>query len=212
MLLRWFEIKVYQFVGAFHLRCTPYHLHGSGSLKRAGPTTDLRFLMSSTSGKDQDPIDWKYPYWDGDWLTFQDYALRVELKADATKPEELEQLGPRLAGNLVGKAFESIVDISRPDLKTKTGWKFLLQHLEKKRGKEKVDILGDSFTDFFIRKDAQRRDGEELSDYALRFTSLVRKLDRALKESGAEGKIPQELYGWFLRMVPLECVHENGSV
>ena len=154
--------------------------------------------MSSTSGKDQDPIDWKYPYWDGDWLTFQDYALRVELKADATKPEELEQLGPRLAGNLVGKAFESIVDISRPDLKTKTGWKFLLQHLEKKRGKEKVDILGDSFTDFFIRKDAQRRDGEELSDYALRFTSLVRKLDRALKESGAEGKIPQELYGWFL--------------
>lgn len=115
-----------------------------------------------------------------------------------TREDELEQLGPRLAGNLSGKAFEAIADISRPDLKTKEGWKYLLQFLEKKRGKEKVDLLGDAFTEFFIRREDQRRDGEELSDYALRFSTLVRRLDKAVKESGAEGRIPQELYGWFL--------------
>ena len=151
-----------------------------------------------TIATEPEPVDWKYPYWNGDWATFTDYRLRVELKADGTRSDELEQLGPRLAGNLVGKAFEAIADISRPDLKSKDGWKYLLNFLEIKRGKEKVDLLGDAFTDFFIRRDAQRRDGEELSDYSLRFAALVRRLDRAVKQSGSEGRILAELHGWFL--------------
>ena len=155
-----------------------------------------------------EPVDWKYPYWNGDWATFTDYRLRVELKADGTRSDELEQLGPRLAGNLVGKAFEAIADISRPDLKSKDGWKYLLNFLEIKRGKEKVDLLGDAFTDFFIRRDAQRRDGEELSDYSLRFAALVRRLDRAVKQSGSEGRILAE----FARLVPPQCLHEDGRL
>ena len=33
-------------------------------------------------------VDFKYPSWNGDWLTFSDYALRVELKAGGTKQDE----------------------------------------------------------------------------------------------------------------------------
>ena len=175
----------------YQLHLGSYHSHGSGA--RFGQGYPLTF------GELREEC--KYPHWNGDWGTYQDYDLRVELKADATRQEELEQLGPRLVGNLLGKAFEAIADIERGELKTKTGWKNLLRHLEKKRGKETVDLLGGAFTEFFVRQDAHRKDREELSDYALRFSALVRKLDRAVKESGSEGRIPQELHGWFLLSV-----------
>ena len=37
-----------------------------------------------------------------------------------------------------------------------------------------------------------------MADYEARFKSLQRKLEKALKESGASGTIPSEVYGWYL--------------
>ena len=148
--------------------------------------------------KETDGIDYKLPWWDGDWLTFSDYQLRVELRADATKKDELALLGPRLAGNLIGKAFDSLIEVNREELKKEMGWRYLLDFLEKRRGKEKVDLLGDTFTEFFLRPESQRKHGEELTDYEPRFRQLVRKLDKAVLDAGSQQKMPPELYGWFL--------------
>ena len=45
--------------------------------------------------KEVDGIDYKLPWWNGDWLTFSDYQLRCELRADATKKDELGLLGTK---------------------------------------------------------------------------------------------------------------------
>ena len=148
--------------------------------------------------RETEAIDHKIPSWNGDWTTFSDYQLRVELRADSTKKEDLPLLGPRLAGNLVGRAFDTLVDINREELKKEQGWRYLLTFLEGKRGKEKIDLLGDLFTEFFVKKETHRREGEDLADYEPRFRQLVRRLDKAVRESGADGKIPTELYGWVL--------------
>lgn len=74
----------------------------------------------------------------------------------------------------------------------------VLTFLEARRGKEKVDLLGDMFTEFFLKKESHRRDGEDLSDYEPRFRQLVRRLEKAVKETGSNAQIPPELYGWFL--------------
>ena len=93
------------------------------------------------AGSEGDPsVDYKYPWWDGNWLTFEDYKTRVELRADASKEDELPFLGPRLAANLVGKAFETLGEISRTELKKPDGWQYLLTFLEKKRGRAKGSL------------------------------------------------------------------------
>ena len=149
------------------------------------------------SGTEQQ-IDFKYPWWDGNWLTYEDYKTRVELRADASKEEDLPFLGPRLASNLVGKAFDTLGEISRESLKKADGWSYLLKFLEGKRGRAKVDLLGDMFSEFFLKREAYRKDGEEWNDYEVRFRTLVRRMDRAVKEANTEAKIPSEMYGWFL--------------
>lgn len=143
-------------------------------------------------------IDNKLPTWSGDWSTFTDYVLRCELKADGTKKEVLSLLGPKLAGNLSGKAFDALGEVNREELRKETGWRYLLDFLEGKRGKAKIDVLGDLFTDVFVKRETLRREGEELSDYEPRFRQLIRKLDKAIKDTGTDGKIPSELYGWLL--------------
>ena len=60
-----------------------------------------------------------------------------------------------------------------------------------------------------------RRDFEELSDYEPRFKAMIRRLDKALKESGAEEKMPSEVYGWYLvnnymRMEPSDVANIRG--
>ena len=122
----------------------------------------------------------------------------MELKADATKKEDLPQLGPRLANNLLGKAFDAIANLDREALKKEDGWAYLLKHLEATRGKTKVDLLGDAFTELFIKKDVYRRDGEELSDYESRFRILVRRVEKALTAVASSNRMPSEVFGWFL--------------
>ena len=150
------------------------------------------------SGEKAEGVDGRIPTWNGDWTTYSEYVLRCELKADSIKEEEKPLLGPRLAGNLTGRAFDCMVDIDRSQLRKEDGWRYLLEFLESKRGKEKVDVLGDMFTEFFLKKDSHRKEGEDLADYEPRFRQLVRRLDKAVAETGTQGKIPPELYGWFL--------------
>ena len=95
------------------------------------------------------------------------------LKADGTKEEDLLLLTPRLAANLTGRAFDAIAEIDRSKLKHKEGFMYLLEYREKSRGKEKVDILGDAFQEFFVKRDCYRKDGEEMADYEPRFRALT---------------------------------------
>ena len=161
-------------------------------------------------------IDNKYPWWDGNWLTYEEYKTRVELRADACKKEDLPFLGPRLATNLIGRAFDTLGEISRDELKKENGWNYLLNFLEKTRGRTKVDVLGDTFTEFFLKKDAYRKEGEEIADYENRFKILIRRMERAVKEANSEAKIPSELFGWyllnvFMRMSPSDTANIRGK-
>lgn len=149
------------------------------------------------AGKDEG-IHARLPWWNGDWSTFTDYTFRVELRADSTKKDELCLLGPKLAYNLTGKAFDSLTEINREELKKENGWRYLITFLEKRRGKDKVDVLGDLFQEFFLQKSSHRREGEDLADYEARFRQLVRRLEKAMQETNPDGKLPPELFGWFL--------------
>lgn len=171
--------------------------------------------MATTSTNGTDGTDRKYPSWNGDWSSFVDYTFRVELHADGLRDDDLAVLGPRLASNLTGRAFDSITDINRDKLKKKDGWKYLIQYLEKTRGKQKVDLLGDSFSEFFMSKTMYRKENEELVDYEPRFRSMIRRLEKALRDSGAEGKVPSEIFGWyllncFMKMEPSDVANVRG--
>lgn len=161
-------------------------------------------------------VDPKLPTWDGQWAGFTDYVTRVELKADGTKNEELPLLGPRLAANLTSRAFEWIVDADRSKLRSDRGWAYLIEFLKNKRQHSKLDILGEEFSGFFLRKDAWRKEGESLAEFENRFRSLTRKLEKAMKESGcATSGLPTEVYGWFLinvfvRLDPSDTANVRG--
>ena len=104
----------------------------------------------------------------------------------------------RRTGNLTGQAFDALGEVNREELRQEAGWKYLSDFLESKRCKEKIDVLGDLFTEFFVKKEPHRKDGEDLTDYEPRFRQLVRRLDKAVADTGSTGKIPTELYGWVL--------------
>ena len=165
----------------------------------------------------ENSVDHKYPWWDGNWLTYEDYKTHVELRADGCKEEDLPFLGPKLASNLVGRAFESLGDIDRPKLRKKDGWSYLLTYLENTRGRTKVDLLGDMFSEFFLRRDAFRKDSEEINDYETRYKNMVRRMEKAIKETNSEAQMPQEVYGWFLlniymKMSPSDTANVRGRI
>ena len=161
-------------------------------------------------------IDPKLPTWGGQWTGYADYVTRVELKADGTKDEELPLLGPRLASNLTGRAFDWLIDVDRQKLKEKEGWSYLLDFLKSKREHSKLDILGEAFSEFFLKKDACRREGEDLSEFESRFRTMTRKLEKAMKESECSSSgLPTEVYGWFLinvfiRLDPSDTANVRG--
>ena len=136
--------------------------------------------------------------WNGEWRTYSDYRLAVELEADGSKEEELQYLGPRLVRNLSVRAWESCIEIDREKLKTKAGFEYLLQFLREKRGKQQVDLLGDALGKYFQSGEAVRKDAESLSDYELRHGALLRDMTKAMKEVGASNTVPSEIFGWFV--------------
>ena len=138
-----------------------------------------------------------------------DYQLHVELRADGLREDDRQLLGPRLASNLTGRAFDAISEIDREKLRAKDGWKYLLEYLEGTRGKQKVDLLGDSFAEFFMSKTVYRRDGEELSEYVPRFRAQIRRLEKALADSKVDGKMPSEVFGSWV--VPAQLLHADGA-
>ena len=154
--------------------------------------------MATNSGNQQAGINPKLPTWNGEWRTYSDYRLAVELEADGSKEEELQYLGPRLVRNLSGRAWESCIEIDREKLKTKAGFEYLLQFLREKRGKQQVDLLGDALGKCFQPGEAVREDAESLSDYELRHGALLRDMTKAMKEVGASNTVPSEIFGWFV--------------
>ena len=143
-------------------------------------------------------INHKLPTWNGDWLTWSDYRLQVELETDGTATDDLAKLGPRLVRNLTHKAWECCSEIDREKLKKADGVEYLLSYLESKRGKQKVDLLGDALSAYFQQPDVARKDGENWSDFETRHSAKIRDITKALKETGTGTAVPQEIYGWFL--------------
>ena len=72
-------------------------------------------------------------------------------------------------------------------IKAKDGWSYLLDHLEKTRGKTKVDSLGDAFHELF-KKEASSKNGEEINDCEMRLRALVRRSRTSLAQRDAEVK------------------------
>ena len=143
-------------------------------------------------------INFKLPTWDGQWKSFQDYRLAVELEADGCKEDDLQYLAPRLVRNLTGRAWETCTEIDRSKLKSPEGYQYLLKFLKEKRGKQDVDVLGDALGRYFQSGEAVRKEGENLSDFELRHSALVREMSKAMREVGTSSSVPSEIFGWFL--------------
>jgi hypothetical protein len=143
--------------------------------------------------RDQDGINHKIPTWNGDRTTFSDYVLRVELRADATKKDDRFLLGPRLAGNLTGRAFDALGEVNREELRKEAGWKYLLDFLE--RGKEKIDVLGDLFAEFFANRSLIERMGRILPTMSSVFDSWFDVLTRQWLILALPGRFPQSCTG-----------------
>ena len=140
----------------------------------------------------------KLPTWSGDWATWADYRMSVEFEQDSTAEDDLPKLGPRLVRNLTGKAWEAIGGIDRTALKKADGVDYLLKFLESKRGRLKVDVLGDALATYFQKNDMVRKDQENWNDFEARFDALLRDVNKAIKEVNTSAVIPPEIHGWFL--------------
>ena len=140
----------------------------------------------------------KLPTWDGDWGTWTDYRLQVELESDGSSADDLTRLGPKLVRNLTHRAWECCSEIDRAKLKGEHGVAYLLEYLESKRGKQKVDRLGDALGAYFQRDQVSRKDGESWSDYEIRHSAYIRDITKALQAVGSTAVVPPEIYGWFM--------------
>ena len=145
-----------------------------------------------------DDVNPRLPTWAGDWTQFRAYEQRVSLEVDSTKADEKKLLGPRLAKNLTGKAWEMIEDVNREELRKETGAQYLLTYLQQQRGRDKVDLLGDAMRDLLMKQDVIRRDGEEFTEYYPRFRIYVKAVEAALKDIATDKTMPPEFFGWFL--------------
>ena len=144
-------------------------------------------------------INPKLPTWDGDWRTFSDYRLACQLERDGLKDDEQITLAPRLARNLTSRAWEACLDIDRSKLRAEGGLDYLLEYLKEKRGRQKVDVLGEALEKYFTSGDAVRQDRENLNDFEQRIAVHFRDIKRALAELGSgTSEVLTEIYGWFL--------------
>lgn len=117
---------------------------------------------------------------------------------DGTNKDDLERLAPRLVRNLTGRAWDSVTEIDRSKLKGESGVQYMLDFLEKKRGRLKVDTLGDALSAYFQSSKVARTEGETWSDFEIRHDVYIREVNKALKEVGSSATVPSEIYGWFL--------------
>ncbi len=140
----------------------------------------------------------RLPTWSGDWSTFKAYELKVGFEIDATKKEERVLLGPKLAKNLGGKAWELIEEVDRAKLREEKGAEYLINFLKGQRGRDKVDLMGDAMRDFFQKAEVSRKEGEEFVEYIPRYRSYVKSIENALKDLPEATSMPSEFYGWYL--------------
>ena len=140
----------------------------------------------------------RLPSWSGDWSTFKAYELKVGFEIDSTKKEDRVLLGPKLAKNLGGKAWELLEEVNREELRKERGAEYLLAFLRSQRGRDKVDLMGDALRDFFQKADVSRKEGEEFVEYIPRYRSYVKAIENALKDLPDAQSMPTEFYGWYL--------------
>lgn len=155
-------------------------------------------MNSTNGGPTGDYLNPKLPTWDGSWKSFPDYRFSVQLEVDGCKEDERALLAPRLVRNLTGRAWEACLDIDREKLRQPDGAEYLLDYLRGRRGKQEVDLLGDSLQQYFQSGDAVRREGESLNDYEQRHSVFIRDIRKAMVDIGCKDSVPEEIYGWFM--------------
>ena len=153
-------------------------------------------IVWATMSQDSN-VNPKLPTWNGHWYQWTSYKLQVELESDGTSKEHMEKPGPHLVRNLTSKAWDSCLDIDRSKLRIADGVTYMLEFLEAKRRKLKVDMIGDALSSYFKRSEVSRRDGETWADYELRYENYIRNISKALTELKAS-PVPWEIFGWFL--------------
>ena len=102
----------------FYLPATDPHGSGASVLQAPCRSVILATVMTTLPKEYEGAIDPKLPWWGGDWSTWPEYNLRVELKADATKKEDLPQLGYRFAQRPCLHCFQSILMKYKPNSQT----------------------------------------------------------------------------------------------
>ena len=152
--------------------------------------------MAASSGS-SDHINPKLPTWNGDWKTFSDFRFACLLELDGCKTDEKSLLENRLVRNLTDRAWECVLDIDREALRKADGVEYLLKFLKERRGKQEVDLLGDSLQQYFQNPDCFRKEGENLNDFEQRHGAYIRDITKAMVENGCTNTVPSEIYGWF---------------
>ena len=66
-----------------------------------------------------------------------------------------------------------------------------------KRGKQEVDLLGDSLEAYFQSGEAVRREGENINDFEQRHAKMVREIRKFMTDMGINEGVPSQIYGWF---------------
>lgn len=151
--------------------------------------------MSSTGMGSAEFVNPKLPSWDGSWKSFADYKFAVELELDGCKDDDKPLLAPRLVRNLTSRAWEACLDIDRTYLRKASGVEYLLTFLQEKRGKQEVDLLGDSLQQYFQSGQALRKEGEALNDFEQRHAVYVRDIRKAMADLGCKEEVPSEIHG-----------------
>ena len=115
------------------------------------------------------------PSWDGEMSGFEAFSMNCRLELDGARKDDAPLLAPRLARRLTDKVFDVVAQLDRAALKEVDGVENLLKALEEHKGKEKIDDLGDCFTEMLQQKNYVRREGESAQETHFEVCTLGEK-------------------------------------
>ena len=141
-----------------------------------------------------------------------DFVTSCNLELDGTKNDDKVLLAPRIARNLWGKAWPLARTMDREKLCKEDGVEYMIDFINKKRGPEKIDELGEAFSKYFKSTELLRSHGEDYQDYELRHDKAVLDVTTALQSSGIEGTIPNELFGWWMLTFNLRLETSDAAI
>ena len=116
--------------------------------------------------------------WDGDPVTWGDYARKVRLQWEMTASHKRRLLGPELASKLTGRAWSITPSLDHAKLTKRNGTKYLLRFLQERLCRTAIPDAGARLEDLLIR--LRRPLGMPMSQWANEVMESYRKVQRAL--------------------------------